>query len=823
MSTCSLFKNLHKPIEKKTMLAIANDIASDKYKAPVQKIRYLLQQGKTAEAQELKKQLASFTPSAIFRSRRVKEDIESYSGIIHLDFDKLTDEQMGKLRIALSSTGYTHIYFVSPSGKGIKVFVEVTSAVEEHHLAYKQVQDYYENLTGIKADPSCKDITRLCFVSYDPDIYRNLESRKFPVRGRKSLGCVEGLDRGHPVPNAFGIVSGSLTEPLTPSEEIFNNQIQFTNRIKTYREGSRNAYIYQLALNCNKAGLAQQTTVDLITRHFDLPFKEMEQTVKSAYKRTLEAERSEVPPLRDLEGLEGLGSLESLDDLEEQTKPSQPSQPSQPTQPSQSRSRTNGTGKSGLRFAQLSLDDEENTRELMPTLPDGIFETMPGFLQKATGVASTKEERDLLLLGSVTTLGAALHQLTGTYNDTPVNANLFLFVSAMASAGKGILIHCRKLVLPIHLQLREEARRLKECYDAEMADYRNNKNKDASLEQPRKPPVKMFFIPGNNSATGFLEILSDSNKRGIIFETEGDTLSNALQSDYGDFSDALRNAFQHEPISYYRRTDKEYVEIDRPSLSVVLSGTPKQVKVLIPNTENGLFSRFMFYMMNMNWEWKNVFASRTANGLDKHFENLGRQFYIFYQHLETLPAMTFTLTNDQEERFNAFFHRIQKLYITIQEEDIVSCVRRLGLMAYRVMMIFSALRLMESKKQVPKVVCEEVDFDNSLAMIEVLVKHSSYVFTQVADEVQRVKPKNRKEKFLELLPAEFNRQGYLQVAQQLKIADKTAQGYIRKFVLAGIVLNDYHDHYLNLQVKLPQKERPADSKDSKESKEVTAG
>src|SRR6185312_12337668 len=142
------------------------------------------------------------------------------------------------------------------------------------------------------------------------------------------------------------------------------------------------------------------------------------------------------------------------------------------------------------------------------------------------------------------------------YGDNPVNANLFLFVSAKASAGKGILIHCRKLVEPIHLNLREQAKVLKRQYELEMQDYNANKSKDSTTEKPQKPPQKMLFIPANNSATGFLEILSDSNSRGIIFETEGDTLSKAFKSDYGDFSDGFRNAFQHEPISYYRRTDK---------------------------------------------------------------------------------------------------------------------------------------------------------------------------------------------------------------------------------------------------------------------------
>jgi hypothetical protein len=49
MSTCSLFKNLHKPIDKKSLLLIAKDIKSGTYKMQVEKIRSLLKQGKTGE------------------------------------------------------------------------------------------------------------------------------------------------------------------------------------------------------------------------------------------------------------------------------------------------------------------------------------------------------------------------------------------------------------------------------------------------------------------------------------------------------------------------------------------------------------------------------------------------------------------------------------------------------------------------------------------------------------------------------------------------------------------------------------------------------
>jgi hypothetical protein len=67
----------------------------------------------------------------------------------------------------------------------------------------------------------------------------------------------------------------------------------------------------------------------------------------------------------------------------------------------------------------------------------------------------------------------------------------------------------------------------------------------------------------------------------LIFENEADALSNMLKQDYGNFSDILRNSFQHETVSISRASDDRYFEIKSPQLSIVLSGTPNQVMPLI--------------------------------------------------------------------------------------------------------------------------------------------------------------------------------------------------------------------------------------------------
>ncbi|MGG6548036.1 UNVERIFIED_CONTAM: YfjI family protein, partial [Prevotella sp. 15_C9] len=86
-----------------------------------------------------------------------------------------------------------------------------------------------------------------------------------------------------------------------------------------------------------------------------------------------------------------------------------------------------------------------------------------------------------------------------------------------------------------------------------------------------------------------------------------DTISTAIGSEYGHWSDTMRKAFDHDRISYNRRTDREYREVKKMFLAVLLSGTPAQVKPLIPTTENGLFSRELFYYMYGIHHWQDQF------------------------------------------------------------------------------------------------------------------------------------------------------------------------------------------------------------------------
>lgn len=143
----------------------------------------------------------------------------------------------------------------------------------------------------------------------------------------------------------------------------------------------------------------------------------------------------------------------------------------------------------------------------------------------------------------------------------------------------------------------------------------------------------------------------------LMFETEGDTVVNAFSSDYGDYSDAFRKAFDHESFGYMRcGNDGEEREIDNPRLTTVLSGTPEQVKSLIRDSENGLLSRFMFFCVNATPEWLDGFDSYGSDApLEETFDTIGARFTAFAKLLEEKPQVRFSLSLVQMGHFNDFF------------------------------------------------------------------------------------------------------------------------------------------------------------------------
>lgn len=173
-----------------TLFDALNSIRTGKYRTQIENIRRLYRLGKSAIAgyKSKKKQLSSFIFSGILFDTRFKFDICGYTSLIIADIDKL--ESVDSIKDKLKYDPHIIAAWLSPSGNGLKALLYLeydkeypyaTTWIYHEHCAFPQIEKYLRDTYAINIDPSGADITRLCFVSYDPDIHMKKEFTPFKV------------------------------------------------------------------------------------------------------------------------------------------------------------------------------------------------------------------------------------------------------------------------------------------------------------------------------------------------------------------------------------------------------------------------------------------------------------------------------------------------------------------------------------------------------------------------------------------------------------------------------------------------------------------
>lgn len=466
-----------------------------------------------------------------------------------------------------------------------------------------------------------------------------------------------------------------------------------------------------------------------------------------------------------------------------------PSHTSLPPTPSHEQKKTitsTPVSNSSIEGSEGSDGNEGEEEEQLPTFSAQVRDLLPTFFQEVVDHGDNPQIADILLVGSIVCISACLPNLSGVYDDRSYWPNLYLFVTAQASSGKGRLTLCKHIIQPIHDRMREINEAEVMDFKQKMREYEVNKKK-LSVEKPEEPPRRMLFLPANASSTAFIQVLNENDGRGIMFETEGDTLANTFNSDYGNYSDHFRKFTHHEAVSYVRRKDREFVCVNQPCVSCVLSGTPQQIKSLIPDAENGLFSRFLFYHLIGDDEWKNVFARRGPDTADAFFKTLGQRFYDFHNIFIELGDVEYELTESQQSAFNDWFSYVYKRFPQMLGRDFKATVARLGLMTFRIMMVLSAIRVMDDGDFSKRIICDQRDFDAAMIMSRALLQHSAYVYEGLP-KATVVKEKNvtqktvRRQLFWDSLAEEFDRQTFIDVAKGLQMPISTAERNIKKWV-----------------------------------------
>jgi hypothetical protein len=161
------------------------------------------------------------------------------------------------------------------------------------------VQAYYENLLKLEIDKSGKDLTRLCFYSFDENLYYNENATVFESAAKQSvLSINEPQITESPSENVLApplLWRGAGGEDF---EAIYNHCIKFTEKKVQYANGSRNVFVHQLACNMNRKAVPMAIALGFIQTDFNYDDKEVLQAVTSGYRNILEfgkTEKSTIP------------------------------------------------------------------------------------------------------------------------------------------------------------------------------------------------------------------------------------------------------------------------------------------------------------------------------------------------------------------------------------------------------------------------------------------------------------------------------------------------------------------------------------------------
>jgi len=149
-------------------------IRSGKYADQIEAVRVVYQEEGKKAARPLKANLPAILFSGRFKQRE-DSGIRQHSGILVADLDEL-DCPIPELRATLKEDPHVIFVFLSPTGSGLKVGFKVPADADRHAASFAAVDAHVKQEYGEDIDPACRNLSRLCFTSHDPDLYVNWES-----------------------------------------------------------------------------------------------------------------------------------------------------------------------------------------------------------------------------------------------------------------------------------------------------------------------------------------------------------------------------------------------------------------------------------------------------------------------------------------------------------------------------------------------------------------------------------------------------------------------------------------------------------------------
>lgn len=388
---------------------------------------------------------------------------------------------------------------------------------------------------------------------------------------------------------------------------------------------------------------------------------------------------------------------------------------------------------------------------------------LPWQVEQAISIAPESEMRDMLLLSLLTNYAYALPAIR-MYHGFPHHVygpELMTMVLAPAASGKGIMNYAKQL-----------------------------------LQGIEKEHGEFIFLPANTSAAALMSYLQMLKGRGIMMATEIDTLSKALGSTTGGFSDVLRCMFEHETISKLRKNQEELIEIPDPHFAVLLSGTYNQLKPLIKSRENGLMSRFACYVVKQTQDFDDrVWLDAEEDAVPQEvtlYEQLGHELSQRYAWMcKAKHNCYFYLTDAQRKTITRMFRAMYETQRHAFGNEFDSILKRMPVIMKRIGMILTGLRMDITQPLPERAVCSEQDFETMLLIGHKLLLHAAMMF-QMLPENKEATPGEIghtliQKQFFEMLPADFTKQDAVKQAEVLGVNVRTMEDWLEKAIQQTVI------------------------------------
>lgn len=743
-------------------------LRGERWKVQVEEYQRLKASGRETEAKKLKRKLAALVIAGRCDGSHAETNLKQWSGDAMLDVDKCNGRVSEFLQV-LKDTPWVKAAWRSVSYDGLKLVVRVEAeSVDEYRMAYALVAWHVAQLLAFPCDMSCKNPTRPCFASYDPEAFFRPDTEVFPWR----RFVTEHPDRvGEILAELKVKTPASASKPPVAASGMLHTFFNEFLEQNPFVDGKKNEFLLKLGRIARYKGVGEEELARLKTLAVErlagmgCAAGDIPPRIDSGYRYADMNKGPETPASRAHKA---------------QGSPMRYSEPNE-----------------GEEEAELEKLEADKLRREVPCLPDELFDRLPDFLKRGLTHVRNKRERDILLLSMITNISGCLPGVRMNYGGMVYSADLYLVALAGSGRGKGVMQLAAILPAAIQEYYDELNRKDEREYRQKLLKW-NLEERLAAQEKrvpdldqcPEMPVERILKVAPNISKSQLILALEAGGAVGLVMNaSELDMISSAMHQEYGKHDDVMRAASQHEEVSSYFKTDHRLVVVSDPHLALCASGTPAQLHKFISSLENGMYSRVAFYVGQAHWEYKSANPGKARLDMRAYFKGMGEELlrmFIFLSGSPTEVVFTEEQWKEHTERFRTYLREV----VAEDDDSPGAIVLRHGLMMSRIAMVQTALRKCEPQWNTSEWECSDEDFHTAMQIVDVLLEHSLLLSTSMDDTAGRIRPVKAFFKLrpvLKKMPREFTYSELMAAANEAGLPTASVKRYLLRLVYYQIV------------------------------------